>query len=38
MRHKFAVADPAFLRCMGELLGPGILSGNRVTAFQNGDD
>jgi len=38
MKHKFAVADPEFLRCMGELLGPGILSGNRVTALQNGDE
>ncbi len=38
MKHNFAVADPEFLRCMGELLGPGILPGNRVTALQNGDE
>ncbi len=35
--HRFAVEDPEFLRCMGQLLGPGILPGNRVTALQNGD-
>ena len=36
--HRFAVADPQFLRTMGQLLGPGILPGNRVTALQNGDE
>lgn len=35
--HRFAVEDPQFLRCMGQLLGPGILLGNMVTALQNGD-
>ena len=36
--HLFAVEDPEFLRCMGQLLGPGVLPGNRVTALQNGDE
>ena len=35
--HHFSVEDPQFLRSMGQLLGPAILPGNRVTAFQNGD-
>ncbi len=35
--HRFSVEDPQFLRSMGQLLGPAILPGNRVTAFQNGD-
>jgi cardiolipin synthase len=35
--HRFSVEDPQFLRCMGQLLGPGILSGNRLKALQNGD-
>ena len=37
LTHQFAVDDPQFLRCMAQLLGPAILSGNRVTALQNGD-
>ena len=37
MTHRFSVEDPQFLRSMGQLLGPGILPGNRVTALQNGD-
>ncbi len=36
--HLFAVADPEFQRSMGQLLGPGILAGNRVDALQNGDE
>ena len=36
--HLFAVEDPQFLRSMGQLLGPGILTGNRVKALQNGDE
>jgi cardiolipin synthase len=36
--HLFAVEDPQFLRCMGQVLGPGILPGNRITALQNGDE
>ena len=35
--HCFGVEDPQFLRCLGQLLGPGILSGNRMQAFQNGE-
>jgi cardiolipin synthase len=37
LTHRFAVEDPQFLRSMGQLLGPAILPGNRVTALQNGD-
>jgi cardiolipin synthase len=37
LTHQFAVEDPLFLRTMGQLLGPGILPGNRITALQNGD-
>ncbi len=40
IRHKlareFSVDDPQFLRSMGNLLGTGILPGNRVRALQNG--
>jgi len=35
--HRFSVEDLQFLRCMGQLLGPGVLSGNRLKALQNGD-
>jgi cardiolipin synthase len=38
LTHRFSVEDPQFLRCMGQLLGPGILPGNRVTALHNGDE
>ena len=38
MTHSFSVDDPQFLRSMGQLLGPAILPGNQVTAFQNGDN
>jgi cardiolipin synthase len=37
LTHRFAVEDPQFLRCMGQLLGPGILPGNRIQALQNGN-
>jgi cardiolipin synthase len=37
LTHRFSVTDPLFLRCMGQLLGPGILPGNRITALHNGD-
>ena len=37
LTHRFAIEDPQFLRSMGQLLGPGILAGNQVTALQNGD-
>lgn len=36
--HQVAVEDPAFLRYMGQLLGPSILGGNQVTDLQNGDE
>jgi len=36
--HRFSVSDPQFVRTMGNLLGPGILAGNRVKALQNGDE
>jgi len=35
--HEFTVTDPQFLRSMGRLLGPSILSGNRIKALHNGD-
>lgn len=37
LTHRFSVDDPQFLRSLGQLLGPAILPGNRVTALQNGD-
>ena len=38
IEHLYAVGDPQFLRSMGTLLGPAILTGNRVTALSNGDE
>ena len=35
--HRFSVEDPQFRRCIGQLLGPGLLPGNRLKALQNGD-
>ena len=37
LSHRFSVTDPQFLRCMSQLLGPGIVPGNRITALHNGD-
>lgn len=37
MDHEFAVSDPQFLRTVGQLLGPAVLPGNRITALHNGD-
>src|SRR5512140_537997 len=37
LAHRFSVQDPQFLRCMGQLLGPGILPVNRITALQYRD-
>ncbi len=37
LTHRFAVDDPQFVRSMGQLLGPAIVPGNRVTSLQNGD-
>lgn len=34
--HQYTVHDPQFLRAMGQLVGPGIVAGNRVTALING--
>jgi hypothetical protein len=34
----FAVGDPQFLRAIGSLLGPAIVSGNRVTILSNRDE
>ncbi len=36
--HRYAAADSQFVRTMGSLLGPGFLTGNRVTALYNGDE
>lgn len=38
LEHSFSIDDPQFARSMGKLLGSGILPGNRVSAFQNGDE
>ena len=35
--HRYATADSQFVRTMGNLLGPGFVAGNRVTALLNGD-
>ena len=37
LEHKYAISDPQFRREMGMLLGPAILSGNRVTDLENGE-
>lgn len=37
IQHQYSVRDPQFLRSMGQLVGPGILASNRVTALINGD-
>src|SRR5688572_7903242 len=34
----YDVANPHFVRAMGNLLGPPLIDGNRVTDFQNGDE
>lgn len=38
IRHLYSVHDPDFLRAMGIALGPGITTGNRVDALQDGDE
>ena len=38
IESQYAVTDPQFLRSLGQLLGPGIVAGNRVTALVNGDE
>ena len=37
MQHEFGVSDPQFLRSIGQLLGPPVLPGNRITALHNGN-
>ena len=37
VQHRYAVADPQFLRSMGTLLGPPMVAGNRVQTLLNGD-
>lgn len=37
VEHRFGVDDPQFARSMGQLLGPGLLAGNKVIALHNGD-
>ena len=36
--HKHAISDSQFKREMSVLLGPAVLSGNRIVDFQNGDE
>lgn len=38
VRHRYAISDLQFRREMSVMLGPPILSGNRVTALHNGDE
>jgi cardiolipin synthase A/B len=38
VHHEFTVTDPQFIRSMGELLGPAIRTGNKITALHNGDE
>jgi cardiolipin synthase len=37
IEHRYAVADPQFLRSMSVLLGPPLAPGNRVDTLVNGD-
>ena len=37
IEHQYALRDPQFVRSMGQLLGPAIVPGNRVTTYVNGD-
>ncbi|MDQ3622298.1 MAG: hypothetical protein M3463_07395 [Verrucomicrobiota bacterium] len=36
IRTGYGVGDPEFFRTMSQLLGPGLLDGNKVTILQNG--
>ncbi|WP_254276718.1 phosphatidylserine/phosphatidylglycerophosphate/cardiolipin synthase family protein [Halomonas sp. 3H] len=38
VEHRYVVSDPQFRREMSVLLGPSIVTGNKVTALQNGDE
>lgn len=35
---QYAVSDPQFLRSVGQLVGPPVVEGNRVTGLLNGDE
>jgi cardiolipin synthase len=35
---RYGVADETFARTVGQMLGPPLLPGNKVTAYQNGDE
>ncbi|SFO01682.1 cardiolipin synthase [Nitrosospira briensis] len=36
--HLYSITDPQFLRSMSGLLGPALISGNRVETLLNGDE
>ncbi|HEU4474323.1 MAG TPA: hypothetical protein VFR72_05770, partial [Gemmatimonadales bacterium] len=38
IEHLYQAGDPQFVRSMGSLLGPGIVPGNTVRGFHNGDE
>jgi cardiolipin synthase len=38
VEHLFGIGDPQLKREMGALLGPAIVSGNRIQVLQNGDE
>lgn len=38
IRTDYAAGDDVFVRTMGQLLGPPLLKGNKVTILQNGDE
>ena len=38
IEHLYAVGEPSFVRSMGTLLGPAILTGNQARALCNGDE
>lgn len=38
IEHRYTVSDPQFRREMGVMLGPGIVSGNRISDLQNGKE
>ncbi len=38
IRADYAAGDDVFVRTMGQLLGPPLLKGNKITILQNGDE
>ena len=36
--HQYSTSDPQFERTMDNLLGPGLLPGNRIVTLRNGDE